>query len=319
MFFSLLFTLLCIVYLAIGFYDDEISWLQLIVGFTVFCTLYFRERYILTVLLGSVFFLFFCMGVKSGSQGDTLNCVLDLLVGVGAGVLVMSLECFKRRTWHTAECLVKEDTQTYNDIWDQLCNTQGVRAKLITLEVACQCRDGSWPGVVKQLDQHGRPVQDIGQIFAQAWAIDPVLGMKTDEWATAVGADHRKPAPLKKPERAIQKVHRTYGGDPSRLLDITRRSIVLKNVSKLVQAVQTIKEDQDVEIIRIKNRMSLDAPSSLGYRDININLMIKTPDTEVLGVDYHVAEVQLILDDYYAKKSDEGHKAYVTYRNLKGD
>jgi hypothetical protein len=49
--------------------------------------------------------------------------------------------------------------------------------------------------------------------------------------------------------------------------------------------------------LRIKNRMDpgYDARRSAGYRDVALNLQIVSTQTKALGIDYHVCELQLML------------------------
>ena len=54
-------------------------------------------------------------------------------------------------------------------------------------------------------------------------------------------------------------------------------------------------------MVRIKNRLDpcYDSALSSGYRDVMINICIKTPETTSLRVQHHVAELQLILREVY--------------------
>ena len=62
-----------------------------------------------------------------------------------------------------------------------------------------------------------------------------------------------------------------------------------------------------------------DADSMGGYRDVAVNLVIETQETLLLGVSGHVCELQLLLQQFYACKSDDGHKRYVEYRNKRAE
>eukprot|EP00277_Geminigera_cryophila_P046383 CAMPEP_0173065882 /NCGR_PEP_ID=MMETSP1102-20130122/5869_1 /TAXON_ID=49646 /ORGANISM="Geminigera sp., Strain Caron Lab Isolate" /LENGTH=83 /DNA_ID=CAMNT_0013933211 /DNA_START=22 /DNA_END=273 /DNA_ORIENTATION=- len=76
--------------------------------------------------------------------------------------------------------------------------------------------------------------------------------------------------------------------------------------------------DPHVQISRIKNRLSRDYNAveiSGGYRDVALNLLLVTPETQRLGLDGHVCEVQLILKPFYEHRSNEGHARYVAFRN----
>ena len=59
-------------------------------------------------------------------------------------------------------------------------------------------------------------------------------------------------------------------------------------------------DDPAAEILRVKNRLSprYDSAQSAGYRDVAVNLRIRTDETRWLGVAGHVCEVQLLLQPF---------------------
>ncbi len=84
--------------------------------------------------------------------------------------------------------------------------------------------------------------------------------------------------------------------------------------------------------MRIKNRMrppsaaSLAAaggkafgPTDTGYRDVAVNLRVRTERARELSLSWHVAEVQLLLMSFMRIKSDQGHARYVQWRNMRGE
>ena len=58
-----------------------------------------------------------------------------------------------------------------------------------------------------------------------------------------------------------------------------------------------------------------DARASGGYRDVLVNLRIKTGLTKQLGLENHVCELQLILSQFMVHRTLDGHKRYVAFRN----
>jgi hypothetical protein len=105
---------------------------------------------------------------------------------------------------------------------------------------------------------------------------------------------------------------------------------------------------QDVTIVRVKNRMAQLLPhkacgqpsmehradeagsevqhaaasitaEATGYRDIAINLRVGTGQAVELGLDEHVAEVQLLLRDFADVKAEDGHARYIQWRNMRGE
>jgi len=205
------------------------------------------------------------------------------------------------------------------------------------------------------------PVMDLDQLFVQAEGVYPLLRAKTRAWALvshglllrieenvkAKGEDQEgylpptpppppppkksfqevdydapiKWAKLKRPERAIEKVLRSYGGDASRLCDICRQSIVFDSIASLQKCVEVIAADTEVTIVRVKNRLdpAYDSSLSLGYRDVAFNLRICTKEAFDLGVETHVCELQLIMETFAANKSDQGHTRYVEFRNARAE
>mmetsp|Transcript_13017 Transcript_13017/g.20459 ORF Transcript_13017/g.20459 Transcript_13017/m.20459 type:complete len:133 (+) Transcript_13017:153-551(+) len=121
--------------------------------------------------------------------------------------------------------------------------------------------------------------------------------------------------------RAMEKTVRSYNLQPSFLCDLCRQSITFKRVEELEQCLKLISKDPEVAIHRVKNRLELNYndEASAGYRDVLINLRIVNTATKSLGLDIHVSEVQLLLESYAEKKTDTGHKAYVSLRNLRGE
>ena len=99
-----------------------------------------------------------------------------------------------------------------------------------------------------------------------------------------------------------------------------RHAIVLDNPHDVAVCFGQIAMDQEVRIERIKNRMSLsyDSMVTAGYRDLAINFRLITPATLALGVEAHVCELQLVLRSFAEVRSNEGHKRYISWRNLRG-
>ncbi len=62
----------------------------------------------------------------------------------------------------------------------------------------------------------------------------------------------------------------------------------------------SISDDDDVVVLRIKNRLDLayDSALSAGYRDVCMNLRFSSELTQSLGLEWHVCEVQLVLLPY---------------------
>ncbi len=59
--------------------------------------------------------------------------------------------------------------------------------------------------------------------------------------------------------------------------------------------------------------------NNTGYRDVAINLCICTTQALGMSLNWHVAEVQLLLLPFLKVKSDQGHARYVEWRNIRGE
>ncbi len=85
------------------------------------------------------------------------------------------------------------------------------------------------------------------------------------------------------------------------LLDVCRQAIVYESVAALIAGLQAIVADGDVVLVRVKNRMQVGWPAdeTAGYRDVAINVRVENENTRRLGIETHVAEVQLVLRAIY--------------------
>jgi len=196
------------------------------------------------------------------------------------------------------------------------------------------------------VEDKDRPaVRSLDQLYAQAAGLFPILREKVQKWAAECGGcfpvemengmqclrweetrgnqwlqSKIKWASLKSYQRAIEKLVRSYDGRVERLLDVCRQSIIFETANELAHCIEQIKDDPDVAICAVKNRLSptYDAKDSVGYRDIHINLRIVTSNTEHLGLDMHIVEVLLLLRPLAEIKSSQGHQRYVAFRNARG-
>ena len=90
------------------------------------------------------------------------------------------------------------------------------------------------------------------------------------------------------------------GQDVSLLLDLCRQSIVFLDLCDLVTCLKIVGADQEVQIVRIKNRIDpgYSGAESAGYRNVSLNLRIVTSETIALGIDTHVCELQLLHSSF---------------------
>lgn len=194
------------------------------------------------------------------------------------------------------------------------------------------------------------PPQSLDQLYAQAHVTAVILKYKLVTWSRACGgrclvikegggeheggvefvrladlevgqAQHVRWGKVKTPLRALEKAHRCYGGNYSRLCDLARHSLVFETPEDLMECLEQMRADEDVQLLRVKNSLhaDADAASSSGYRQVMLNLQIVTEWTERIGVATHVSEVQLLLKGFANAKTSEGHRRYVEARNGRGE
>ena len=205
---------------------------------------------------------------------------------------------------------------------------------------------------VMQVDRDGVPVQSLHRLYSQAVCLQVVLAEKVRWWASqsrgyfvvqdqdgrnafitceeALALQDSSPTassiiPLKSISRTIEKVARSYGGEVCRVLDISRARIVFDDIEGVSRCLSIIKNDRDVEILRLKGRMAQEQRAdceesdgdSFGRRDLMMNICIRNEETVCLGVENHIAEVQLQVITLAALQTSEAHSRYLTVRNLR--
>uniref|UniRef100_A0A7S4P367 Uncharacterized protein n=1 Tax=Guillardia theta TaxID=55529 RepID=A0A7S4P367_GUITH len=192
--------------------------------------------------------------------------------------------------------------------------------------------------------------QDIESMYEKAQLISPFFQMFIKSW-NVVGFVHE--GRLKKISRAMQKVVRSYGRDPSYLTDLVRSTVIVKSMSELNSWLQRLldcstigrngvvdeKEEEEegdtkklFNITSIKNRFDpkYDARESAGYRDLCVNVEMgwKLKDfprglevvpvcrwKETPGLIKHICEIQVTTEDIFEVKK-YFHKQYITFRNI---
>jgi len=105
---------------------------------------------------------------------------------------------------------------------------------------------------------------------------------------------------MKGHDRTMEKLVRSYGNNPARLVDIARSAIVFRSMEHLTMCLGAIVTDNGVRVERLKNRLSpsYDPGETWGYRDVSVNLMMVCKEARAVGVELHMCEVQLMLQDF---------------------
>ena len=65
-------------------------------------------------------------------------------------------------------------------------------------------------------------------------------------------------APLKSPQRALEKLLRCYGGDVSRLLDCCRQRILFDRIADIRAGLALLLADPEIRVVRLKNLLGAD-------------------------------------------------------------
>ncbi|MEO6950362.1 MAG: DUF4157 domain-containing protein, partial [Polyangia bacterium] len=144
---------------------------------------------------------------------------------------------------------------------------------------------------------------NLDHLYTEAEKAHESLARATNEIASDVGGRPMVPSKLKGRARALEKIASDYGGDASRLVDLSRSTIVCEREEQVYQALHEL--ESRYKVLRIKDRIATPVG---GYRDILVNL-------EVEG---HVVEVQLHLEAVLEAKNGAGHKLYEEVRSLEG-
>jgi hypothetical protein len=148
----------------------------------------------------------------------------------------------------------------------------------------------------------GQTSGDIDELYAAAAIADAQLQSVTTELAAATGGSAKFPPGLKGRERAEEKTANDYGGDHSKLTDLSRSSIEYESLEALYKGLDQI--SRKFTITKIKDRFKSPTPS--GYRDILLNVQTDSG---------HICEMQLHLSQILAVKSEE-HKIYEETRAI---
>jgi len=253
------------------------------------------------------------MGMLNGSSPEYPSRCIP--IGLTMGVVHLLWQMRRRFAPRRANIKVAEDKVAYDAAWDMLMSSG--RARLHTLAQTCSLvRKGEQP---RQLQESGKPLRDLGRLFFQAEVVDVFLAEKVKYWASQSGGECQVTT-VKSHTRAMEKMFQAYGGDASRMLDLSRRRIVFRTVDKVKKCLDLVLQDSDVVCERLKNRLDpgYDSTHSAGYRDVCLNLRMVSQAARSLGADLHVVELQLSLEAFVALMTEARTERFKHFRNLRG-
>jgi len=224
------------------------------------------------------------------------------------------------------EPFVKEDVEMYNESWSGIVQQDAAalgeiaRAVSVTPSDAHVHASSPLPGVLVGPDGGVRQcLSKLSLLYAQAGAVNEHFQRKCSQWAAGVG-EHIAVS-VKSPSRAVQKVWRTYKGNPQFLLDLVRTSVTCDTPSDVLATLQRIQADPAVIIVRAKNRLdpAYDSSQSGGFRNICLNLVVVDDTTCKACTESFVCELQLTLRAIHDRKTEGGHKRFVIFRDMRAE
>ncbi|HVV87083.1 MAG TPA: hypothetical protein VHE35_28785 [Kofleriaceae bacterium] len=144
---------------------------------------------------------------------------------------------------------------------------------------------------------------NLDELYRQAEQADPELRSVASAVAQASGGNPMFPNGLKGRPRAMEKIASDYGGDASRLLDISRASIEYDSMQKLKAGLALI-QGRGI-VVRSKDRFA--NATAAGYRDMMLNVRMSNG---------HICELQLHLKQILDVKKGAGHHIYEEIRKI---
>eukprot|EP00929_Paragymnodinium_shiwhaense_P020848 TRINITY_DN13766_c0_g2_i1.p1 TRINITY_DN13766_c0_g2~~TRINITY_DN13766_c0_g2_i1.p1 ORF type:complete len:656 (+),score=96.36 TRINITY_DN13766_c0_g2_i1:170-2137(+) len=258
---------------------------------------------------------------------------LTIIFCTKCALIVMFYRRFsaRKKSWR----LVKADAKAYNDVWCDIVDREAdsIRALSEAADaIATDIKNANIEGPQTALEeaenlrrtllQSGSKAGGLQQdlmslplLFAQAFAVNHHFQVKCAEWAGGLGL--YIPGVVKQPRRAIQKIWRSYNGQPQRLVDIVRASIVCDTTLQLLTVLRRIAGDNGAGIVRIKNLFdpSYDSDMTAGYRCLALNIIIVDQRTRSSSTEQHICELQLGLHKMHELKTDGGHSRFVSFRD----
>ena len=147
----------------------------------------------------------------------------------------------------------------------------------------------------------------MDQMFNKADRDMPAFHDLNKEIAGKFGIEYKEP-PLKGIPRSVEKTSFDYNGDPERLKDLVRGTIVVDNPDEAKRVIQALHENHQVESNGYRNLLDPSITPEDGYRDAKMN--VKLPS----GIS---GEIQVNYPEILEAK-DIAHKLYKERRTIEG-
>ncbi|MGW8390470.1 hypothetical protein [Pseudoduganella sp. HUAS MS19] len=174
---------------------------------------------------------------------------------------------------------------------------------------------------------HAKEVKGFEDVYAKAPAAKAEIDKIADEIAQQFGGSVAK-APIKSRERALEKINNDYGGDPTRIKDLARNTIIVdeKNIKSVTEQLRA--KGANVKVVD-------GTKDPLGYSGVNSVLTTKAGISGEIQVNspamIYAKEPETLartllgdsLYDEISKQSGEvgggGHSLYEKWRALPPD
>lgn len=166
-----------------------------------------------------------------------------------------------------------------------------------------------------------QPVADLGELYAHSAMLKPEYDNQVQSIASSTGGStkFRSGDGMKNLGRTLEKITADYGGDTSRIIDLTGASIYYDSIDDLIKGYKAVEANSFFNVVRVKNTLK----NASGYGDINIAVEMGSADfdIEVDGVKKKehypgfIIELQLHLTAIIEQKAI-GHKQYEEQRAI---
>ncbi len=166
-----------------------------------------------------------------------------------------------------------------------------------------------------------QPVADLGELYAHNAMLKAEYDHQVQAIASATAGDtkFRSGAGMKSLGRTLEKITADYGGDASRIIDLTGASIYYNSVDALIKGCKAVEANDFFNVIRVKNTLA----KASGYGDINLAVEMGSADFEIevdgkKKMEHYpgfIIELQLHLSAILEQK-EVGHAQYEEQRKI---
>lgn len=279
-------------------------------GKTKSAQLYFSIALATFTVAFSIVFAMSLIYFKYGLISSVIGPILLLVIVTLSSATFVYVNYTLKLTKIMALKLMEKDKKRYDDKWheyigrDPTCGPRQVRQldELVRGILGHNARlaiQGRNAGSTKPHQNS----TNLVRLYTEANCLCMHFYSLIDKIASGVeGVQSKHPSAVKKYQRAVEKVYRSYSGDASKLIDLVRSSITCGTLDSIIEIIKRIRDDPNIRILQIKNRFRPHYVSSesAGYRNVALSLRIDDATTKKFKVEKHVCELQVglqVMDD----------------------